>query len=74
MLTAKKVERTNKPGRYRCGLVRGLLLQISEGGTKSWVLRFELNGRERWMGLGSASEFSLKQARKRALAAPSATC
>ena len=69
MLTAKKVERTNKPGRYRCGLVRGLLLQISEGGTKSWVLRFELNGRERWMGLGSASEFSLKQARKRALAA-----
>ena len=43
MLTAKKVERTNKPGRYRCGLVRGLLLQISEGGTKSWVLRYELN-------------------------------
>jgi len=69
MLTAKKVERTNQPGRYRCGLVRGLLLQISEGGTKSWVLRYELNGRERWMGLGSASEFSLKQARKRALAA-----
>jgi integrase len=69
MLTAKKVERTTKPGRYRCGLVQGLLLQISDGGTKSWVLRYELNGRERWMGLGSASVFTLKQARERALQA-----
>jgi len=69
MLTAKKAERATKPGRYRCGLVKGLLLQIAKGGAKSWVLRFELNGRERWMGLGAASEFSLKQARERALEA-----
>jgi integrase len=69
MLTAKKVERTTKPGRYGCGLVQGLLLQISAGGTKSWVLRYELSGRERWMGLGSASVFTLKQARERALQA-----
>jgi integrase len=34
---------------------------------KSWVLRFALHGRERMMGLGSASEFTLKQARDRAL-------
>jgi hypothetical protein len=68
MLTAKKVERVTKPGRYRCGLVKGLLLQIAKGGAKSWVLRYELNGREHWMGLGSAAEFSLKQARERALA------
>src|SRR5262245_52693401 len=69
MLTAKKVERTSKPGRYGCGLVKGLLLQIAKGGAKSWVLRYELNGREHWMGLGSASEFTLKQARERALEA-----
>ena len=34
MLTAKKVERTKKAGRYRCGLVKGLLLQISATGAK----------------------------------------
>jgi integrase len=69
MLTAKKVERTKTPGRYRCGLVRGLYLQISDNGAKSYVLRFERHGRERMMGLGSASEFSLKEARDRARAA-----
>src|SRR6516164_6206058 len=66
MLTAKRVERTKTPGRHRCGLVRGLYLQVSDNGAKSWVLRFEQHGRERMMGLGSASEFSLKEARGRA--------
>jgi len=69
MLTAKHVERTKTPGRYRCGLVKGLLLQISASGARSWVLRYELHGKERMMGLGSAAEFSLSQARERALAA-----
>jgi integrase len=69
MLTAKAVERTKAPGRYRCGLVRGLYLQISDNGAKSYVLRFERQGRERMMGLGSASEFSLGEARERARAA-----
>jgi integrase len=66
MLTAKSVERTKKPGRYPCGLVKGLKLQISDTGAKSWVLRYERHGIERMMGLGSASEFSLKEARDRA--------
>ena len=66
MLTAKRVERTTKPGRYRDGLVKGLLLQISESGAKSWVLRYELHGREHMMGLGSAADFNLKEARERA--------
>jgi integrase len=69
MLTAKKVERATKPGRYPCGLVKGLLLQIAKGGAKSWVLRYELNRRECWMGLGPAAVFTLKQARARALEA-----
>jgi Arm DNA-binding domain len=69
MLTAKKVERTKEPGRYRDGLVKGLLLQISESGAKSWLLRYELHGRERMMGLGSAVDFNLKEARERARSA-----
>jgi hypothetical protein len=52
MLTAKRVERTTTPGRYRDrGGVKGLLLQISESGAKSWVLRYELHGKERMLGL-----------------------
>ena len=67
MLTAKCVERTKKPGRYRdSGGIRGLLLQISANGAKSWVLRYERHGKERMMGLGSCSEFTLKEARERA--------
>lgn len=63
MLTAKKVERTKTPGRYRDGLIPGLMLQISESGAKSWILRYELRGRERMLGLGSATAFNLKEAR-----------
>ena len=73
MLTAKKVERTKEPGRYRCGLVKGLLLQISDGGAKSWVLRFELNGRERIDGVGVGLGLQPKggpRARPRCPAAP----
>lgn len=68
MLTAKKVERTRKPGRYRDGLVKGLLLQISKSGAKSWVLRYERHGQEHMLGLGSVSDFNLKEARERARA------
>jgi integrase len=66
MLSAKKVERTTKPGRYPCGLIKGLLLQVTESGTKSWILRYQLRGDARWLGLGSAADFSLKEARERA--------
>jgi len=69
MLTAKRVERTKAPGRYRCGLVKGLLLQISDSGAKSWVLRYERHGKEHMMGIGSVADFNLKEARERARAA-----
>jgi integrase len=69
MLTAKRVERTKRPGRYRDGMIKGLLLQVSPTGAKSWVLRYERNGRERMMGLGSAADYNLKEARERARAA-----
>jgi integrase len=69
MLSAKKVERATKPGRYPCGLIKGLSLQVTASGAKSWVLRYQLRGDERWLGLGSAADFSLKEARERARAA-----
>src|SRR5262249_8288209 len=46
--------------------VRGLCLQVSAGGGKSWLLRYQINFVKRWMGLGSASEFTLREARERA--------
>jgi integrase len=68
-LTSKRIGKLSKPGRYRDPDTRGLYLQVGRTGTKSWLLRYELNGRERFHGLGSLDDFSLKEARERARAA-----
>src|SRR5258707_9684958 len=47
----------------------GLYLQIGESGSASWLLRYQRNGKETWMGLGPKSVFTVKQARARARAA-----
>jgi integrase len=65
VLSAKKVERATEKGRYGDGEVRGLYLQVSANGAKSWLLRYQLDHVTRWMGLGGM-EFSLKEARERA--------
>ena len=65
-LTAVFVSRHTVAGRYHDG--DGLYLQISQWGTKAWVLRYMLNGKSRMMGLGSVKDFSLKEARERARA------
>jgi len=65
-LTAKKIDRLKGPGRYRDGITDGLLLQITANHTKSWVLRYELNGVEKMMGLGPYPTVSLAKARERA--------
>jgi integrase len=44
----------------------GLYLQVSAGGTKSWIFRFMLNHRAREMGLGPVDAIPLAEARKRA--------
>jgi integrase len=67
-LTVKRIDRLSVPGRYRDdGDLRGLYLQVGPNGKKSWLLRFQRDGRERWMGLGPYPVFSLEQARARAL-------
>ena len=58
-----------EPGRYPDGHNRGLICKSVETGGKSWLFRFERDGRERWHGLGPAYTFSLKEARERARAA-----
>ncbi|MBX9453609.1 MAG: integrase arm-type DNA-binding domain-containing protein [Mesorhizobium sp.] len=68
-LNAKRIATLNEPGRYRDPETRGLYLQVGRTGTKSWLLRYELNGRERFHGLGSLDDFGLKEARERARAA-----
>jgi integrase len=53
-----------KPGRYCDG--HGLWLFVTPAGSRSWILRYMLNGRAREMGLGSAELTPLKEARQRA--------
>src|SRR5450631_4740335 len=51
-------------GRYR--VAANLYKQIAASGAGSWVLRYELAGRKRWMGLGPLAVFSLREAMQRA--------
>jgi hypothetical protein len=70
-LTAKRVQRLlRQPGKYRDeGGPRGLMLVVASETNASWQLRYETNGKERWLGLGSVREFNLKEARERARSA-----
>src|SRR5829696_1896072 len=62
-LTAASVKHA-KPGRYGDG--HGLYLQVKDTGARSWLLRYERNGCERWMGLGGVELVPLAEARERA--------
>jgi integrase len=66
-LSATFVAKSTRTGFHNDG--GGLYLQIAPGAsgvTKSFVLRYKLNGRERWMGLGSVNVYSLTEAREQA--------
>ncbi len=60
-LNPKQVENLTEPGTYEDG--DGLRLIVKSSGRKSWLLRFQLAGRRREMGLGAYPEVSLKAAR-----------
>src|SRR5574337_384620 len=62
--TALTVERLAKPGLHGDGA--GLWLKVTDGGSKSWILRYHFGGKERWMGLGPYPDFPLADARDRA--------
>lgn len=65
-LNPKQVENLTEPGTYEDG--DGLRLVVKPTGRKSWLLRFQLAGRRREMGLGSFPEVGLKKARQDASA------
>ena len=60
MLTAIEVKNA-KPGRHADG--HGLYLLVRNSGSRSWVLRAQVDGKRRDFGLGSATVISLAQAR-----------
>jgi len=64
-LTALKVEKAKEPGMYGDG--GGLYLRVTDTGAKNWILRFMLDRRPRWMGLGPLALYGLQDARARAL-------
>lgn len=55
---------TAKPGRHGDG--RGLFLYVKPSGARSWVLRHQMQGRRRDLGLGPYPDVSLAMARDRA--------
>jgi integrase len=62
--SAKTLERTMPPGYYCDG--GGLYLQVSPTASRSWIFRYKREGRSREMGMGSARDVSLAQARAKA--------
>ena len=64
-LSALDVKRLREPGRYVDG--DGLLLHVVTKDRRNWTYRYiGEHGRERWMGLGSANNVSLAEAREAA--------
>lgn len=61
-LTDRKAASLNAPGRFGDGA--GLWLQVRSPSAKSWVFRFMLNGKARWLGLGPYPDVTLAEARE----------
>jgi hypothetical protein len=55
------VEREKTPGKYADG--DGLYLIVAGPTSKNWSYRYWFKGKERWHGLGSFKDASLKEAR-----------
>lgn len=63
-LTPLGVAKLKKSGYHGDGA--GLWLQVSGSGSKSWIFRFTLNGKQREMGLGALHTVTLPEARAKA--------
>lgn len=60
-LTATEVKSLTEAGRYNDG--DGLILNVAPGGSKSWILRVQFEGKRRDIGLGSTKVLTLAEAR-----------
>lgn len=65
-LSAVEVKRLTAPGFHAVGGVPGLLLQVTEGDGRSWVLRMLVGSKRRHYGLGSFPALTLAEARRKA--------
>ena len=54
---------TDKPTLYPVGGIAGLHMQVTPSGAQSWAVRLTVNGKRRWMGLGSYPEIGMATAR-----------
>jgi integrase len=62
--SAKDLAQISKPGRYAVG--HGAYLQISQWGTRSWLLRYRAGAKQVHMGLGPCEYVTLQEARSKA--------
>lgn len=63
-LNPVQVRSLTKAGRYMDG--DGLMLEVRPGGSRTWLVRLQANGRRRDYGLGSLKDVSLAEAREKA--------
>ncbi len=68
-LTALQVKRLTKAGAHLVGTVAGLGLNISDTGSRSWILRTKMGSKRIEIGLGSYPDTTLSAAHERARAA-----
>ena len=64
-LNAMRIKSLTEPGRYTDG--DGLILNVSSGGARSWLLRVRIDGQRRDIGLGSLKVLTLAEAREKAV-------
>ena len=64
-LSAIEVRRLGR-GVHNVGGVAGLLMQVSDNGAQSWLLRVRVGDKRREIGLGAFPEVSLAKAREKA--------
>ncbi len=65
-ISAIELRRIQEPGRYSVGGVAGLILEVLQRDSKSWILRVVVGDKRRHFGLGAYPEVSLARAREKA--------
>lgn len=65
-LNALAVKRLTRPGSHAVGNPAGLHLYVKATGARSWVLRYNIDGKRRHLGLGGYPDIPLADARQAA--------
>jgi integrase len=65
-LSALEISRLKRPGYHFVGGVSGLILQVTDTGARSWILRTMVGGKRRDIGLGGYPSVTLAGAREAA--------